>query len=107
MNESDSEAVSADDPQSAAESATRGTIRSQEPGVTRPRPATVAEARARDKARAPRDAPLSLPTTGLLDLVLDLAIGSDTRNYRVCRRVTRAGIRGGFDAVQHGTELGV
>ena len=61
MNESDSEAVSAprpdnaDDPYSAAESATRGTIRSQEPGVTRPRPATVAEARARDKARKARE----------------------------------------------------
>lgn len=61
VNESDSEAVNpprpdnADDPYSAAESRTRGTIRSQEPGVTRPRPATVAEARARDKARQARE----------------------------------------------------
>ena len=61
MNESDSEAVSAprpdnaDDAYSAAASPTRGTIRSQEPGVTRPRPATVAEARARDKARKARE----------------------------------------------------
>jgi hypothetical protein len=61
VNESDSEAVSAprpdnaDDAYSAAASPTRGTIRSQEPGVTRPRPATVAEARARDKARKARE----------------------------------------------------
>ena len=40
-NEPDNEAVDPAAPQ------TRGTIRSQEPGVTRPRPATVAEARAR------------------------------------------------------------
>lgn len=33
----------------------RGTIRSQEPGVSRPRPPTVAEARARDKARKARE----------------------------------------------------
>lgn len=40
---------------SAAAPPVRGTIRSQEPGVTRPRPATVAEARARDKARRARE----------------------------------------------------
>jgi hypothetical protein len=40
---------------SAAAQPTRGTIRSQEPGITRPRPATVAEARARDKARKARE----------------------------------------------------
>lgn len=39
----------------AAAPTTRGTIRTQEPGVTRPRPATVAEARARDKARKARE----------------------------------------------------
>lgn len=40
---------------SAAAPPIRGTIRSQEVGVTRPRPATVAEARARDKARKARE----------------------------------------------------
>jgi hypothetical protein len=45
----------ADDAYSAAALRTRGTIRSQEPGVTRPRPPTVAEARARDKARMARE----------------------------------------------------
>jgi type II secretory pathway pseudopilin PulG len=40
---------------SAAAQPTRGTIRSQEPGITRVRPATVAEARARDKARKARE----------------------------------------------------
>jgi len=61
VNESDNDAVyaprpnNADDAYSAAASPTRGTIRSQEPGVTRPRPATVAEARARDKARKARE----------------------------------------------------
>lgn len=33
----------------------RGTIRSQEPGITRPRPPSVAEARARDRARRARE----------------------------------------------------
>jgi type II secretory pathway pseudopilin PulG len=61
VNESDNEPVypprpdTADDAYSAAASPTRGTIRAQEPGVTRPRPATVAEARARDKARKARE----------------------------------------------------
>ena len=45
----------ADDAYSAVASRTRGNIRTQEPGVTRPRPATVAEARARDKARKARE----------------------------------------------------
>ncbi len=60
-NEPDNDAVrpphpdNADDASSAAAPTTRGTIRAQEPGVTRPRPATVAEARARDKARKARD----------------------------------------------------
>lgn len=60
-NESYSDAVqpphptNADDAGSAVASTTRGTIRAQEPGVTRPRPATVAEARARDKARKARE----------------------------------------------------
>jgi type II secretory pathway pseudopilin PulG len=45
----------ADHAYSAAAPPARGTIRSQEPGVTRPRPATVAEARARDKARKARE----------------------------------------------------
>jgi hypothetical protein len=59
-NEPDNEAVyrprpdDADDAYSAA-APTRGAIRSQEPGITRPRPATVAEARARDKARKARE----------------------------------------------------
>ncbi len=34
----------------------RGAVRWQEPGVTKPRPPTVAEARARDKARRAREA---------------------------------------------------
>ena len=60
-NEPDNDAVrpphpdNADDASSAAARITRGTIRAQEPGVTRPRPPTVAEARARDKARKARD----------------------------------------------------
>jgi hypothetical protein len=60
-NEPDKEAVhpplpvNADDAYGAAASPMRGKIRSQEPGVTRPRPATVAEARARDKARKARE----------------------------------------------------
>jgi hypothetical protein len=60
-NEPDNDAVhlprpaNADDAYSAAVSPTRGNIRTQEPGVTRPRPATVAEARARDKARKARE----------------------------------------------------
>lgn len=60
-NEPDNDAVrpphpdNADDASSAATPITRGTIRAQEPGVTRPRPPTVAEARARDKARKARD----------------------------------------------------
>ena len=60
-NEPDNDAVyptrpdNADDAYSAAASPTRGNIRTQEPGVTRPRPATVAEARARDKARKARE----------------------------------------------------
>jgi hypothetical protein len=60
VNESDNEPVypprpdTADDAYIAA-SPTRGTIRAQEPGLTRPRPATVAEARARDKARKARE----------------------------------------------------
>ena len=45
----------ADDAYVAAASPARGTIRAQEPGVTRPRPPTVAEARARDKAREARE----------------------------------------------------
>lgn len=60
-NESYSDAVHpphpdyADDASSAAAPTTRGTIREQQPGVTRPRPPTVAEARAREKARKARD----------------------------------------------------
>lgn len=60
-NDPDNDAVrpphpdNADDARSAAASTTRGAIRTQEPGVTRPRPATVAEARARDKARKARE----------------------------------------------------
>jgi len=60
-NEPDNDAVhlprptNADDAYSAAVLPTRGNIRTQEPGVTRPRPATVAEARARDKARKARE----------------------------------------------------
>jgi len=60
-NEPDDNAVrpphtdSSDDASGAAASTTRGAIRTQEPGVTRPRPATVAEARARDKARKARE----------------------------------------------------
>jgi hypothetical protein len=60
-NEPDNEAVqpprpdNADDAYSAAAPPTRGTIRSQDPGVARPRPPTVAEARARDKARMARE----------------------------------------------------
>jgi len=60
-NEPDNDAVhlprpdNAGDAYSAAVSPTRGNIRTQEPGVTRPRPATVAEARARDKARKARE----------------------------------------------------
>ncbi len=53
-NEPENEAVTGD-AYSAAAPPSRGTIRSQEPGVTRPRPATVAEARARDKARKARE----------------------------------------------------
>jgi hypothetical protein len=61
QNEPDNDAVqprhpdNADDANNAAASTTRGTIRAQEPGVTRPRPPTVAEARARDKARKARE----------------------------------------------------
>ena len=59
-NEPDNEAVRPPSPDnaddgSAAARAIRGTIRAQEPGVTRPRPPTVAEARARDKARMARE----------------------------------------------------
>ncbi len=60
-NQPDDEAVhpprpdSADDAYSAAAPTTRGTIRSQEPGFTQPRTPTVAEARARDKARMARE----------------------------------------------------
>jgi hypothetical protein len=45
----------ADDADNGAAATTRGTVRAQEPGVTRPRPPTVAEARARDKARKARE----------------------------------------------------
>ena len=61
MNESDDEAVgpprpdTADDAHSAAAPPRRGNIRTQEPGVTRPRPPTLAESRARDKARKARE----------------------------------------------------
>jgi type II secretory pathway pseudopilin PulG len=61
-NEPDSEAVrpplpdDSDDAYSVAAPLRRGTIRSQEAGVTRPRPPSVAEARARDKARLAREA---------------------------------------------------
>ena len=60
-NEPDNDAVlpphpdNADDASNAAAPTARGTIRAQEPGVTRPRPPTVAEARARDKARMARE----------------------------------------------------
>ena len=60
-NDPDNDAVrpphpdNADDARISAASTTRGTIRTQEPGVTRPRPPTVAEARARDKARKARE----------------------------------------------------
>ena len=60
-NDPDNDAVrpphldNADDARISAASTTRGAIRMQEPGVTRPRPATVAEARARDKARKARE----------------------------------------------------
>jgi hypothetical protein len=60
-NDPDNDAVrpahldNADDAPISAASTTRGAIRTQEPGVTRPRPATVAEARARDKARKARE----------------------------------------------------
>jgi hypothetical protein len=60
-NQPDSEAVrpprlnTADDAFSATAPTTRGTIRAQEPGLTQPRPPTVAEARARDKARKARE----------------------------------------------------
>ncbi len=60
-NDPDNQAVhpprpdNTDDPYGAAAPPTRGTIRAQEPGTTRPRPATVAEARARDKARKARE----------------------------------------------------
>lgn len=60
-NDPDNDAVrpphsdNADDARNSAASITRGAIRTQEPGVTRPRPATVAEARARDKARKARE----------------------------------------------------
>jgi hypothetical protein len=61
-NEPDNEAVYAPRPDIAdgadgvAAPARRGNIRTQEPGVTRPRRPTVAEARARDKARKAREA---------------------------------------------------
>lgn len=45
----------ADDADGAVAPLKRGTIRSQAPGVTLPRPPTVAEARARDKARKARE----------------------------------------------------
>ncbi len=60
-NEPDNDAVhpprpdDADYAFSTAAPLKRGTIRSQEPGVTRPRPPTIAEARARDKARKARE----------------------------------------------------
>ena len=47
--------VNAEVAYSAAAPPARGTIRAQEPGATRPRPPTVAEARARDKAREARE----------------------------------------------------
>lgn len=61
-NKADNDAVlpprpdSGDGAYGAATPPGRGTIRTQEPGVTRPRPPTVAEARARDKARMAREA---------------------------------------------------
>lgn len=61
-NQPDNDAVrsprpeNADEVYSVAAASARGTIRTQEPGVTRPRPPTVAEARARDKARLAREA---------------------------------------------------
>ena len=61
MNEPDNDAVRPPRPDttdgaSGAEPAPlRGNIRSQEPGLTQPRPPTVAEARARDKARKARE----------------------------------------------------
>lgn len=58
-NEPDDEAVPPRRPDDAGAAypaaASHGTIRTQEPGVTRPRPATVAEARARDRARKARE----------------------------------------------------
>lgn len=62
QNDSDNEAVPAPLPDdlgvahSAPASPLRGSIRLQEPGTSRPRPPTVAEARARDKARKAREA---------------------------------------------------
>ena len=60
-NEPDNEAMrpprpdTADGAYGAEASTRRGNIRSQEPGVTQPRPPTLAEARARDKARKARE----------------------------------------------------
>ncbi len=60
-NQPDDDAVypprpeNAGDAHRAAPPTARGTIRAQEPGVTQPRPPTVAEARARDKARKARE----------------------------------------------------
>lgn len=58
-NEPDDDAVHPPRPDTAdgvAAPPRRGNIRIQEPGVTRPRPPSVAEARARDKARKAREA---------------------------------------------------
>ena len=59
-NEPDDDAVYQPRPDIADDAAgtsspRRGNIRTQEPGVTRPRPPTLAEARARDKARKARE----------------------------------------------------
>ena len=60
-NEPDNDAVTpprpdiADDAYGDDAPLKRGNIRVQEPGVTRPRPPTLAEARARDKARKARE----------------------------------------------------
>jgi len=44
-----------DSADAAAAPSRRGNIRTQEPGITRPRPPTLAEARARDKAQKARE----------------------------------------------------
>lgn len=58
MNEPDNEAVRPPHPDNtdgADAPPRRGNIRAQEPGITQPRPPTLAEARARDKARKARE----------------------------------------------------